>query len=144
MIISEWLIQRQSDIWDSVGFANIHIGLSKFNDLDLTKFQAQDFDVIQDWRRTTLKKHHHTPARLSSPTINTGASTQKYYSIYLKPGCFCVLVKLNLISKNVCHCYCFFQVKRTRFEWTRLRPEKEPCLSTSGQLDKKFVTLSRY
>ena len=62
----------------SVGFANSHIGLSKFNDLDLTKFQAQDFDVIQDWRRTTLMKHHHTPARLSSPTINTGASSWKY------------------------------------------------------------------
>ena len=42
-------------------------------------FQAQDFDIIQDWRRTTVKKHHHTPARLSSPTINTRASPQKYY-----------------------------------------------------------------
>ena len=26
----------------------VTIGLSKFFDLDLTKFQAQDFDVIQD------------------------------------------------------------------------------------------------
>ena len=31
---------------------------------------TQDFDIIQDWRRTTLTKHH-TPAWLSSPPFNT-------------------------------------------------------------------------
>ena len=36
------------NIWDSVEFANCHMGLSKFNDLHFTKFQAQDLDTIQD------------------------------------------------------------------------------------------------
>ena len=39
------------NIWDYIDFANSHMGLSKFNDFDLTKFQAQDLDTTQDWRR---------------------------------------------------------------------------------------------
>ena len=46
------------------------------------QISIQDFDVIQDWRRTTTTEHHPTSARLSSPIFNTRASSQKHEEDY--------------------------------------------------------------
>ena len=61
------------NIWDSVEFANSHMGLRKFNDLDLTKFQAlTPYKIEED----NFKEESSHP----SPTIQLYKQPRSIYT----------------------------------------------------------------